>query len=213
MLRTNDRTAAKLKEVKLRYRRKAEAAADYPVVKNGPPLAVRIKELNRLFRRRYGYELLDDDDGRDSAWLMASHLAHRLNGPGYYVAKWTEVACPWMEEDERESLIAKVLANPHRFTADTLARRLNVTEAERTELRLTTIGSIDKTSAERKADRKARKRVRDRRNKQHQRRTEGRKTRTEYEEQSLRNTKPWVALGISERTWYRRQERAASAPH
>jgi hypothetical protein len=71
-------------------------------------------------------------------------------------------------------------------------------------LRITTIGSVDVTNAERAAARKARKRQ----SKQAMRRAKGKLTRSDYLAQSKENAKPWISEGISRRTWYRRQKLA-----
>jgi hypothetical protein len=202
-MRADEKTAAKLKAIK------RERALRTGETRKGPPLAVIIAHLRRLFADRYGRELPDNDAGRDCAWIIANCMAHRKSEAGYYIAMYLGRSASWMEEDERESLIERVLDKPLRFTADWLAQRLNVTEEERTRLGITTIGSIEKTSAERKAERKERKRVRDRRNKEHQRRTEGRKPRA----QSLSKTQPWKAAGISRRAWYYRRQAASHASH
>src|SRR5262249_24966032 len=143
------------------YKRKCTAtqAADSGGGK-GPPLAVRIAQLNRLLRHRYGLYLPDDDAGREDAWIMAHHIAHRTIEAPHYMALWLDLYAPWMDPDERESLIADVLRKPLRFSADTLAKRLNVTDAERQRLALTTIGAVDRSKAERQADRKERDRQR-----------------------------------------------------
>lgn len=203
----SDPTAAKRKAIKERYKRQAAEASGYPVAHRGAPLAVRVAQLNRLFARRYGDELPDDDDGRVAAWVMACHMAYRTNGSSYYIAKWVHQWASWMDSDELDALITRAIDKPHRFGADKIAEILSVTEAERTELRLTTIGSIDKTSAERKAERKER----DRLTKEAGRRAAGKPTRAEWEAKARRNTRPWEALNppISERTWYRQQKRAA----
>ena len=83
-----------------------------------------------------------------------------------------------------------------------------MSDAERRRSHLTTIGAVDKSKAERLAERKARKRDRDRLRRQRQRQTEGAKPRAEYEAQSLNRTKPWERLGMSRRTWYRARQAA-----
>jgi hypothetical protein len=96
-------------------------------------------------------------------------------------------------------LTTAVLINPIRWRADTIAARLKVTAAERKRLRLTTIGAIDKTKAERQAERKERKRAADRT----RRRARGAQPRADYLAQSLSRVRPWVALGMSRASWYR----------
>jgi hypothetical protein len=110
-----------------------------------------------------------------------------------------------MAESEREQLISRVLANPLRWRADSLARRLNLTEAERRRLRITTIGAVDLD----KAARLKRRRELSRQIKAAARQAKGAASRAYYEAQSLSRTKPWHAQGISRRTWYRRRGTSA----
>jgi hypothetical protein len=79
---------------------------------------------------------------------------------------------------------------------------LHVTKAEWQSLNLRTIAPLDMTRNERKQERKLRNRLR----MHHKRRREGMKSRAEYESNSLSRTKPWLAQGISRRTWERRRK-------
>jgi hypothetical protein len=175
-----------------------------------PPVsmtALRIAELRRLFTARYGRTLPDDDAGRDDVQVMAHHLARRQGDARRNIRNWIELHAPWMAADEMASTIAYVTANPIRWRADKLATRLHLTEAERRRLRICTIGAVDMTKAERKLARKLRQRQRDRA----RRRTRGAKPRAEYEATSVNRIKPWIAAGISRRTWYRQRGTSASA--
>jgi hypothetical protein len=88
---------------------------------------------------------------------------------------------------------------PRRIRADTLARHLHVSDAERTFLRVYTIGAYDVPKAARMKRRKERRRLAA----QARRRAKGAKPR----EQSLTQTKPWLKDGIGERHWRRRNAR------
>jgi hypothetical protein len=92
-----------------------------------------------------------------------------------------------------------VLAKPLGWRADKIAGILQVTEAERSRLGLTTIGAIDMSRAERIQ----RRRERDRTRRQQRRRAGGAKPRNQYEAQSISRAQPWAALGMSRATWYR----------
>jgi hypothetical protein len=171
---------------------------------NKPPIsltALRIAELRRLFFDRYGRTLPDDDAGRDDVLVMAHHIARRRGYASQNIRSWAELQAPWMTSVDVDIIIAKVLAWPIRWRADTLAKRLRLTEAERRRLHICTIGAIDMTKAERKEARKLRQRQRDR----VRRRARGAKPRRDYEASSISRAKPWLALGISRRTWYRQR--------
>jgi hypothetical protein len=159
---------------------------------------LRIAELRRLYRARYGHELPDDDAGRDDAEIMAHHLANRPDAERN-ITVWLGLWAPWMTGTEVANMTAKVIAKPLRWRADKLAVRLNLNEAERRRLRITTIGAVDLT----KEQRKARRRARDRALKEARRRRAGAKLRSEYETNSISRNKPWERLSMSRRSWYR----------
>jgi hypothetical protein len=135
---------------------------------------------------------------------MAHHLAGVSGDQRSRVSSWLTVWAPWMPPEELARLIEAVISKPLRWRAETLAKRLNLTEVDRCRLRITTIGAVDMTKAEREAARKVRKRQAMR----EKRRTSGTKPRAEYLAQSTEQAKPWMADGISRRTWYRHQRKA-----
>jgi hypothetical protein len=169
--------------------RRAEVARRYRKRKRDRPLSMavlRIAELRRLFRSRYGDVLPDDDAGRDEALVMAHHLVRRSGDPCRRIAAWLELQAPWMAQAELAELITSVLSRPLRWRADKLAVRLNLTDAERRRLRITTIGAADKTKAERLIERKER----NRRAQQARRRAQGTRPRVAYEASSVARAKP-----------------------
>jgi hypothetical protein len=169
-------------------------------------VALRMADLAILFRSRYGYELPNDDAGRDDLVVALNHLAC-LAHPRGHIANWIEIWAPWLTAAEQRDIVAPILANPTRWKADALAWRLRLTMEQRTMLGITTIGAIDMN----KGARTKRRNQRDRERKAKQRRAKGIKPRKAYEAQSISRQKPWEAEGISRRTWYRRQ--SALVPH
>jgi hypothetical protein len=97
-----------------------------------------------------------------------------------------------------------VLANPIRFRADTLAARMNLTWAERERLGIKTIGAVDLPKVERERRRRVRKREKHRIREERKRRARGAKLRSAYLANAATRTRPWEAVGISRRSWYRR---------
>jgi hypothetical protein len=91
-----------------------------------------------------------------------------------------------------------------RWRADKLAWRLRLTSADRATLKITTIGSIDKAKSQRWHERRERARAA----KEERRRATGAKARADYEAAALSRQQPWLELGISRRTWYRRDRQA-----
>lgn len=102
-------------------------------------------------------------------------------------------------------IVAQAMRQPKIEDADTLGVQLSFTDADRTYLRITTIGSCDVTKAQRVERRKQKKRERDRQRAMRRRRQHGVMPRSEYLKHSLSAQRPWEAEGISRRTWQRRR--------
>jgi hypothetical protein len=160
---------AKLAEIKLRYRRNARRTSKPSIA------AVRIKDLRTIFADRYGDTLPDDDAGREDARVMLHHMAFRPNAEKIMRA-WLGQACAWMPPSETSETISEVFGRQVRWKADTLAEKLNLTDADRTRLRITTIGAIGVSAVERKARRRERQRLGD----EARRRAKGAVSRAEY---------------------------------
>jgi hypothetical protein len=161
---------------------------------------IRLRELERLFSSRHGKFLQNSNDGRNALEIAAHHIVHLGPDAERHIRDWARVWAPWMSTKRVASLISRVMSRPARFKADTLAWRLQVTPKERDTLALTTIGAVGQTPQIRRTLRRVRRRRADRL----RRRRRGAKPREEYEATSLTRTKPWEALRMSRRTWYRR---------
>lgn len=148
---------------------------------------LRIYDLQRLFHYRYGgFVLPEDDSGRDDLIIALHHLAQLLDNPEQHIQRWCSLWAPWMPANVLESLVAKVIANPKRWSADELAKQLGLTFADRMKLGIRTIGSIDVSKAERAKRRAALKRERDR---QYRRLKRAAKT---LPAPRLAHSKPWL---------------------
>lgn len=180
-------------EIKRRYKRRAGARTSLA--------ALRVRDLTRLFRARHGYQLPDDSIGRDCAGLMCHHLAALSGDPRKRINDWLRLWCPWMALAEAEDAMAQSILHTRRWRADKLAWRLQLIEADRTALRITTIGSIDVGKAERIQRRKERNKLA----KAERRRAKGAKPRAQYLA-AVKAPKPWTAAGISRATWYRMRQ-------
>jgi hypothetical protein len=119
---------------------------------------VRLRELERIFQRRYGRLLPDDDAGRDDLILAAHHVAHLGGDAVGHIIAWARGWAPWMPQAEAREIADRVAAEPKKFTADSLAWRLRLSMIERTELKITTIGAFDCSKSERVELRKIRDR-------------------------------------------------------
>jgi hypothetical protein len=157
--------------------------------------AIRIGDLHQVFGHRYGggklYQFPDDDAGRDDLQILLQHYAHANPLAIHRVVK---ARAPWLTDVEQDSLFDQTNRFARRWTAQALATALNIVEADRRLLGIRTIGSVDMSKEQRR-------KLRDRDRKRKARRAKGAKP----HEQSKSRTKPWLADGISPRTWYRRQ--------
>ncbi|MET4384357.1 Ribonuclease G/E [Bradyrhizobium sp. F1.4.3] len=126
---------------------------------------------------------------------MLHHIAHRAKAQAESMTSWLDLRAPWLCGEQRQALIAKVMANPIRYKADTLARKIGLTAERRAHLRITTIGATDETAEQRKAKRRAK----DIERKREKRFAAGCKPRSAA-------SMPWVAEGISRATYFRRQK-------
>jgi hypothetical protein len=136
--------AAERAEIRKRYQRRHKGP-----VQLGPPASVRVAEIDRVLTDRWGEILPHDDAGADDAFIVCHHLARRAGDPAVRMQDWLDRRAPWMPPAERHALIERVLARPLRWKADTLAKQLGLTAANRTRLKIKSIGAIDQTSAER----------------------------------------------------------------
>jgi hypothetical protein len=162
-----------------------------------PPIApFRVAELERLYFVRYRGDLIpDDDDGRDSVLILLNHLA-MLGRPDVRIHDWLARRAPWFDDQD---MIAKILKRPITWKADTLGKRLNLMHAERTRLKIKTIGAVDCPKDKRTTDRAAKNRLA----MQAKRRSNGVIARADFLAQSLTRLKPWKDEGIGRRQWYR----------
>lgn len=199
--------ASALREVEVRYREmaKRKAGRASPV---RTMAAARISELQRIFDYRYGRAQIvpATDEGFQAARVMVHHIG-RLKHGQRRMSDWLLRCAPWMSPRDHERLISEVEECPLKWTADKLAWKLRLTQAEREGLGITTIGAIDLPKAERISRRKARKNAA----REAARRAEGAIPRAQYLAGAISRTQPWKATGESRAAWYRRRARETTA--
>ncbi|MFD2183329.1 hypothetical protein [Rhodoplanes azumiensis] len=123
--------------------------------------ALRVPEIERVFRHRYVAVLPDDDAGRDDLDVLLVHVLRFSNGHQVapsFVRRWA----PWASAEEAATLVEKAAGTDSIGTADEVAERLGLTYEERQKLGITTIGAIDCGPAERARRRKERHAARQR---------------------------------------------------
>jgi hypothetical protein len=168
--------------------------------RGSPPLIARkrLRELERLFRWRYGAHLPHDDAGLEDLEIAAHHIAHMGGEIVEHIIAWAATWMPQLPRERAEALAERVKIEPRRFKAKTLGWRLGLTDKERTQLGITTIEAIDVTPQERAERRK--QMARERAARSYAKRRAGLPPKPE----AMCRAKPWEALGISESTWRRR---------
>lgn len=165
---------------------------------------IRLREHERLISVRYRGQLPNDDGGADDLWIAAQLIRQHGGDTCRKTVDWAKLWAPWCSEQDANALALHVGLHPYKFTADTLAEKLNLTYAERQALGITAIGAIDVDREERERLRRQRSREKEKQ----KRRANGAVARDLYEEGSCESWRPWKDQGISRSTWYRRRAAA-----
>jgi hypothetical protein len=214
----NDPIAVSKARAAIKDRHDSWAKLDKKGGGDGTPVitVLRISELERYLRLRYGTVLPDDDAGHDDLVILLNHVAHNRTDPGGKMLGFIRHLAPWMAPDKTEALVAMILEKPRKYTQKRLGYLLRLTDAERRQLSITTIRAFDATTesmaedAKRKdrEDQKARRdekrsgRPRGRPASATGRRRKGAITRSEWlAANTASQVRPWVALGMK-RSWY-----------
>jgi hypothetical protein len=169
---------------------------------------LRLRDMRNYLRCRYGHTLPDDDAGREDLRELLYPISVGPNA-AIKMPKAIEIWAPWMNTKEAAELIDDINLMPiwHRKPKGReLGKRLRVTDQMRQQWGLWTIKPCDLTDEQLAEWRKARDRERKRRKRQ--------QTRAQYLAgftNSARQTKPWLALGIKRRAYYKRLKKYGSA--
>ena len=162
-------------------------------------------DLIKLYQRRYGNELPDDDAGREFLFDLLVLASFAMVNPTKKMSNSIGLMAEWMSAEEADDITDTVNRMPlseRWHIAKMLGERHRVTYAEHESIGLKNITPCDKTAEELAELRKVRKREREKM-RRHQR---GAKSRPEYRAQftgSLNQTEPWIPLGISRATFFR----------
>jgi hypothetical protein len=169
-------------------------------------------DLLTVVRHRYGHTLPDDDSGRDDLYLMLRLAALADRAADKKMRNVIELYAPWAGDEERQWIDELEREDPRRVWLDgkELGQRLNLTNPEREALKVWRIAPVnldgELISAEYLAEQR---KAKDRERKWRKRGTSRR--RDVYEAESLSSRKPWLADGISRRTWERRRRKSGVA--
>lgn len=110
---------------------------------------MRFAELDRLACLRFQDAPPDEDNALLFARVIANHA------PRDKAARWVERWCGLADWNDVEDVLDEASHHPETWRADSLARILKVTKAERDALGLRTIGAVDFTKRDRTIARKA----------------------------------------------------------
>ena len=105
----------------------------------------RVREITQLVMFRHG-GLPDTDDRSIYIEAVAHHLDHAVDLP-WSLEQWGIRVGARLTRHEIEETCRYIERNRRKFTADAMARMLGVTYAERTALRLYTIGCVEHIGA------------------------------------------------------------------
>lgn len=155
---TPELEAARHWEIRRRYSRKAKVGK-----RTRPMAAIRLAELQRWLSDQIGQgvELEASQRSEGIARIFVHHFVVLADGTRK-AAEWLATYCPWIETQDREHMITEANYCPIKWTADKLAWKIRLTDAKRTELKITTIGAIDCNKDQRKARDRAKRAERER---------------------------------------------------
>jgi hypothetical protein len=185
-------------EIAARYAEQARGAAKKQGRSRPPISLLRLAELERIFKDRWGKYVPDTPEGRDAVSVYCAHCAWHKSMDRFY--GYVRVQVAWMPWDEAEA-IADRESRSQWPDADALGWRLQLTPEERKRLGIGSIAPVGSSPRKRKTLRKAAARER----MAGQRRREGATPRAEYEAASISGQKPWESLGWSRAKWYRKR--------
>lgn len=185
-----EQVAARKYEIAKRYARKRAKLGK----RSRGLAAFRLSELTRLLDDRFGegVELEACDTSYGLVRIVAHHLGALPDAPRR-ITRWSATYAPWISPRDLERLISEVIACPIKWSADKLGWKLRLSDADRSRLKIKTIGAFDCTRDQR-LERQRRKRAQ-------------RDARRRPAKRAKPIGKPWIAAGISRATWYRQRSR------
>jgi hypothetical protein len=113
--------------------------------------ALRISELNRLYKARHGDPLPNTEHTRKLIDIIAQHMLGIEDSPLHRLAFWAGEHAPWMTAGEIGLILQQALAHHRTWKADSLAWHLKLTYQDRQALKIKTIGAINCNAKQRAA--------------------------------------------------------------
>jgi hypothetical protein len=194
---------AKKKAIAREYKRQRRQRD--PDSLNKTMMGRRRYEIEDLIRYRFG--TLPDTDDRDVFLRLWAWSNPYSRDPALDLRDFGHRLGARLSDAEVAATIRYVEGKRRKFSAKTFGKHLRLSKSEWLVLRPTTFVPFDCTPRE--LDR-LRRDIRVERKRQ-RRRQDGAKPRAEYlAANTLSRSKPWEAIGMSRRTWYRRRKRPAA---
>lgn len=158
--------------------------------------AIRLKQINDVLAHSYGDRA--DRDYTAQIIEMVAHLCCAMTGFPDNFHRWVRKRAPTLNPAKVKALIDIASTEPEAWDGAAAGRILRLSEIDRLRLRINTIEPCDLSPSERAETRKQHKReVAEARR---------RKAGAKDQKESADRRKPWAAMGISRRTYYRRKK-------
>jgi hypothetical protein len=177
--------------------RESDAPKDRTIVRGN-----QIHDIRMVFGRRHGQHLPDTAEHREQLLALLRLLADIPRVKRSTLIKEVEGRAPWMSKGDSSDMIDTARRTHRVHRKEKLGRIMRMTDIEREAWKVWSIWPMDLDLA----TSKLRGKERDRQSSSKRRRAAGAMTRSEYLEK-VASPRPWVALNISESTYYRRQRK------
>lgn len=170
------------------------------------PNNTRIRELSKLARDLFpdgqdDYVLPETPIGQHLAVALITHLARAGQRDSRWLSTFCRTRAPWLDPDEID--VTKLQPDK----AQALGNKLELTAERRTRLHIASIAPCDQTPEQRAAIRKEQKRQRDREYRRRKRIEADSMRRDQWlAAHTTTRDEPWLKLGISRATYYRRKQ-------
>lgn len=159
--------------------------------------ALRLGELYRLARHRWGHVIPEEADGaRVFIRVVANTLAGLVGDPADRIRKTIDLLAPWLDDDEVDEIVDLAELSMTRYTADSIGVAVDLDSATRTQLKIRTIGAIDCPAEDRLEIRRRKHRAREAKRRAKKRAAAAPRI-------NLTELRPWDAIGVSRATYYR----------
>lgn len=190
--------AAQHRLIEIRYRSAAREAKEGRRGRRPKVCNLRLAEVERIYRDRFGKLFPNNPDGRAALQIVADCIALATGAVPSHIVGFIRARAPWALP-EADAYAASACSESRWLSADEMAWRIGLSASERSRLKVRTIGAAGMTARQRKLAQKEKRRARE----ENRRREAGAKPRAA----SLSRLRPWETAGVSRAKWYRDRKR------